>query len=256
MAEKLLLHMEYELVKHRVNIPWDNIAHRLSESSAHSWSAEAVANLRPGLAASNKYRLMLNRPRLIWRRRHTVPAPPAPEHAGTGPHSPPSSHEARWSPAGRCRSGLRSKELEVCCLGPVLLSFYPLHDWELTLSSSGDPTMTRPVPWTEPMEDLKMTLNDSAWALDALEAQDDAEMQAKRVKSASKDKKAVSRTRPADKETTYLDHSGGGGGVKDKDDDDEYEDDEDSEHDGLYDEDDEDQVEDVSHSPSSLKPAP
>lgn len=40
MAEKLLLHMEYELVKNRVNIPWDSIAHRLSKSSTHSWSVE------------------------------------------------------------------------------------------------------------------------------------------------------------------------------------------------------------------------
>lgn len=34
MAEKLLLHMEYELIRHRVNVPWDNIAHRLSKRRA------------------------------------------------------------------------------------------------------------------------------------------------------------------------------------------------------------------------------
>lgn len=119
MAEKLLLHMEYELVKNRVNIPWDSIAHRLSKSSTRSWSVEVAATLRPGLAASNKNQLILDRPRLFWHRRHAVPAPPAPRHAVPGPHSPPSPHEARRSPAGRCHSGLRSKEPEVCYRGPV-----------------------------------------------------------------------------------------------------------------------------------------
>lgn len=45
--------------------------------------------------------------------------------------------------------------------------------------SSGDPTITRPVPWTEPMCDLKTPHSDSAWALDRLEADSDFENQAK-----------------------------------------------------------------------------
>lgn len=31
MYEKLLLHLQYECARHRVDIPWDHIAHRLSE---------------------------------------------------------------------------------------------------------------------------------------------------------------------------------------------------------------------------------
>lgn len=113
--------------------------------------------------------------------------------------------------------------------------------------------MTRPIPWTEPIEDLKMPLRDSAWALNALEAKDEAEMQAKGVESVSKDKKAIRPNRSADKKTTCFDHSDGGG-VKNEDDEDEDEYDEDSQHNDLEDEDDEDQIDNVSHGPSSLKP--
>lgn len=31
MYEKLLLHIQYECARHRVEVPWDHIAHRLSE---------------------------------------------------------------------------------------------------------------------------------------------------------------------------------------------------------------------------------
>lgn len=104
-----------------------------------------------------------------------------------------------------------------------------------------------------------MPLSDSAWALDALEAKDDAEMQAKGVKSASKDKKAIHPNRSADKKAIHFNRSDGGGvNVENEDDENDDEDegeyDEDFEHNDLEDEDDQEQVENVSHSPSSLKP--
>ncbi|KAH6610235.1 hypothetical protein Trco_000255 [Trichoderma cornu-damae] len=49
MAEKLILHLHYECVRHKVNIPWDAIAHRLRPGSSGAAVLQHVNRLRKEL---------------------------------------------------------------------------------------------------------------------------------------------------------------------------------------------------------------
>lgn len=51
MAEKLILHLHYECVRHKVNIPWDAIAHRLRPGSSGAAVLQHVNRLRKELLA-------------------------------------------------------------------------------------------------------------------------------------------------------------------------------------------------------------
>ncbi|PNP37887.1 hypothetical protein TGAMA5MH_10228 [Trichoderma gamsii] len=51
MAEKLILHLHYECVRHKVNIPWDAIAHRLRPGSSGAAALQHVHRLRKELLA-------------------------------------------------------------------------------------------------------------------------------------------------------------------------------------------------------------
>lgn len=51
MAEKLILHLHYECVRHKVNIPWDAIAHRLRPGSSGAAVVQHVHRLRKELLA-------------------------------------------------------------------------------------------------------------------------------------------------------------------------------------------------------------
>ncbi|KAL7922972.1 hypothetical protein ACQKWADRAFT_326309 [Trichoderma austrokoningii] len=51
MAEKLILHLHYECVRHKVNIPWDSIAHRLRPGSSGAAVLQHVNRLRKELLA-------------------------------------------------------------------------------------------------------------------------------------------------------------------------------------------------------------
>lgn len=51
MAEKLILHLHYECVRHKVNIPWDSIAHRLRPGSSGAAVLQHVHRLRKELLA-------------------------------------------------------------------------------------------------------------------------------------------------------------------------------------------------------------
>ncbi|KAJ6783728.1 hypothetical protein PWT90_05478 [Aphanocladium album] len=49
MAEKLLLHLHYECTRHRVNIPWDSIAHRLHPGSSGAAVVQHLNRVRKEL---------------------------------------------------------------------------------------------------------------------------------------------------------------------------------------------------------------
>ncbi|KFH41628.1 hypothetical protein ACRE_076600 [Hapsidospora chrysogenum ATCC 11550] len=51
MAEKLLLHIQYECARHKVNIPWDAIAHRLHPGSSGTAVMQHLNRLRKELIA-------------------------------------------------------------------------------------------------------------------------------------------------------------------------------------------------------------
>ncbi|KAM0250894.1 hypothetical protein ACHAQJ_008428 [Trichoderma viride] len=51
MAEKLILHLHYECVRHKANIPWDAIAHRLHPGSSGAAVLQHVNRLRKELLA-------------------------------------------------------------------------------------------------------------------------------------------------------------------------------------------------------------
>ncbi|KAJ3479960.1 hypothetical protein NLG97_g8185 [Lecanicillium saksenae] len=49
MAEKLLLHLHYECTRHRINIPWDSIAHRLHPGSSGAAVVQHLNRVRKEL---------------------------------------------------------------------------------------------------------------------------------------------------------------------------------------------------------------
>lgn len=51
MAEKLLLHLQYECTRHKVNLPWDAIAHRLHPGSSGAAVMQHLNRLRRELIA-------------------------------------------------------------------------------------------------------------------------------------------------------------------------------------------------------------
>ncbi|KAK2072595.1 hypothetical protein P8C59_006940 [Phyllachora maydis] len=51
MAEKLLLHLQYECARHKVNVPWDAVAHRLHPGSSGGAVLQHLTKLRPVLIA-------------------------------------------------------------------------------------------------------------------------------------------------------------------------------------------------------------
>ncbi|KAL7912780.1 hypothetical protein GGI35DRAFT_441116 [Trichoderma velutinum] len=71
MTEKLLLHIHYECVRHKVNIPWDAIAHRLRPGSSGQAVLQHVNRLRKELLAEG----------------HMVP-PPAHKTSPSTPYDP------------------------------------------------------------------------------------------------------------------------------------------------------------------------
>ncbi|PNP50828.1 hypothetical protein THARTR1_08449 [Trichoderma harzianum] len=71
MTEKLLLHMHYECVRHKVNIPWDAIAHRLRPGSSGQAILQHVNRLRKEILAEG----------------HMVP-PPAHKSSPSTPYDP------------------------------------------------------------------------------------------------------------------------------------------------------------------------
>ncbi|KAL7795260.1 hypothetical protein V8C37DRAFT_408910 [Trichoderma ceciliae] len=71
MAEKLILHLHYECVRHKVNIPWDAIAHRLRPGSSGAAVLQHVGRLRKELLAEG----------------HLVP-PPAQKASPSSPFDP------------------------------------------------------------------------------------------------------------------------------------------------------------------------
>lgn len=60
MAEKLLLHLQYECARHKANIPWDTVAHRLHPGSSGAAVQQYLNRLRRELIAEG----------------HLVPPPP------------------------------------------------------------------------------------------------------------------------------------------------------------------------------------
>lgn len=91
----------------------------------------------------------------------------------------------------------------------ISLDAFDRTDQELTFHSSGDPTTTRAVPWTEPMYDLKTPHSDAAWALDTLDAQEDSGFQENHEKLEHKGKKAIRPTRSAAKNICYAENEDG-----------------------------------------------
>ncbi|QYT01388.1 hypothetical protein H0G86_008429 [Trichoderma simmonsii] len=71
MTEKLLLHIHYECVRHKVNIPWDAISHRLHPGSSGQAILQHVNRLRKELFAEG----------------HMVP-PPAHKNSPSTPYDP------------------------------------------------------------------------------------------------------------------------------------------------------------------------
>ncbi|KAL7781976.1 hypothetical protein V8C43DRAFT_319372 [Trichoderma afarasin] len=71
MTEKLLLHIHYECVRHKVNIPWDAISHRLRPGSSGQAILQHVNKLRKELLAEG----------------HMVP-PPAHKNSPSTPYDP------------------------------------------------------------------------------------------------------------------------------------------------------------------------
>ncbi|KAL7963605.1 hypothetical protein V8C34DRAFT_310530 [Trichoderma compactum] len=71
MTEKLLLHMHYECIRHKVNIPWDAIAHRLRPGSSGQAILQHVNRVRKELLAEG----------------HMVP-PPAHKTSPSTPYDP------------------------------------------------------------------------------------------------------------------------------------------------------------------------
>ncbi|KAL6832430.1 hypothetical protein V8C40DRAFT_284267 [Trichoderma camerunense] len=71
MTEKLLLHIHYECVRHKVNIPWDAISHRLRPGSSGQAILQHVNRLRKELIAEG----------------HMVP-PPAHKTSPSTPYDP------------------------------------------------------------------------------------------------------------------------------------------------------------------------
>ena len=50
MAEKLLLHVQYECSRHRIQVPWDEIAHRLHPGSSGQAVVQHINRLRKDVA--------------------------------------------------------------------------------------------------------------------------------------------------------------------------------------------------------------
>ncbi|KAK4070081.1 uncharacterized protein Triagg1_6502 [Trichoderma aggressivum f. europaeum] len=71
MTEKLLLHMHYECARHKINIPWDAIAHRLRPGSSGQAILQHVGRVRKELLAEG----------------HMVP-PPAHKSSPSTPYDP------------------------------------------------------------------------------------------------------------------------------------------------------------------------
>lgn len=51
MAEKLLLHLQYECSRHKIELPWDSIAHRLHPGSTGAAVSQHLGRLRRELTA-------------------------------------------------------------------------------------------------------------------------------------------------------------------------------------------------------------
>ncbi|VUC23352.1 unnamed protein product [Clonostachys rosea] len=51
MAEKLLLHMQYELARHKIQVPWDTVAHRLHPGSSGAAIVQHLNRIRRELVA-------------------------------------------------------------------------------------------------------------------------------------------------------------------------------------------------------------
>ncbi|CAG9979473.1 unnamed protein product [Clonostachys byssicola] len=51
MAEKLLLHMQYELARHKIQVPWDYVAHRLHPGSSGAAIVQHLNRIRRELVA-------------------------------------------------------------------------------------------------------------------------------------------------------------------------------------------------------------
>jgi len=108
MAEKLLLHIMYECSRHRVEIPWDHVAHRLHPGSTGGAVVQHLNRLRANLIAEG----------------HLVP--PICQKPGSRVHVDP-----------KIRGYLRK---------------FP---------DSDDLATTRPVLYTEPLEDRRFNIPDS-----------------------------------------------------------------------------------------------
>ena len=51
MAEKVLLHLQYECMRHKIDLPWDAIAHRVHPGSTGAAIGQHLARLRRELIA-------------------------------------------------------------------------------------------------------------------------------------------------------------------------------------------------------------
>lgn len=108
MSDKLALHVQYELARHKIEVPWDAIAHRLHPGSSGSAILQYLNRLRGTLTAEG----------------HLIP-----------PNLPKPGSRQPTDPTIR---GYVRKDID----GP-------------------DAVTTRPVPFSEPMEDRKFNLPDA-----------------------------------------------------------------------------------------------
>lgn len=188
MHEKLLLHIQYECARHKVDIPWDHIAHRLSKclSHVHLHIPNAISHFLVNLSdtkpcgrrysanapyCDKKIRLTrLHRPWLL--RQCYIPAacPSSPDLGFRGPLGPPSASEAGCSKAGPQGPWFRS-QVSRWVSSPPLSSHETCHQYIAeerrkygltSLDRSEDFTTTEAVGWNEPFEDRRKNLPDAA----------------------------------------------------------------------------------------------
>lgn len=105
MVDKLVLHMQYELARHKIDVPWDVIAHRMHPGTSGSAVLQHFNRMRATLLAEG----------------HLIP-PPLPKPGSRQPVNPLIRGHVRKYPDG------------------------------------SDITTMRPVPYTEPMDDLKINI--------------------------------------------------------------------------------------------------
>lgn len=156
MAEKLLLHIEYESEIRNNRIPWDNVAHRLSKSLMTCLANSDNADILKALA-------------------HLVP----PSRNTLRACAESSSPRATWcplllkNPMVRRKRVLPSVATSGCTLTRKLPCLADICRYESRLiDSSITNLVARKVGWTEPVDDLTKPIGNAVYALQYNENED------------------------------------------------------------------------------------